>query len=68
MKLDEVESQKDYDLLMEIYKYSEAPFDVRSEAINRLKRTYPQFDREIVKDAPNDAIAVEGDTSDMKGH
>ena len=44
MKLDEIETQEDFDEKMEIYKTSSAPLEMRQEYIQKLKAMYPQFD------------------------
>ena len=44
MKLEEIETQEDYDEQMEIYKTSSASLEMRQEYIKKLKAMYPQFD------------------------
>ena len=44
MRLEEIETQEDFDEQMEIYKTSSAPLEMRQEFIKKLKAMYPQFD------------------------
>ena len=44
MRLEEIETQEDFDDKMEIYKTSSAPLETRQEYIQKLKAMYPQFD------------------------
>lgn len=44
MRLEEIETQEDFDEKMEIYKTSSAPLEMRQEYIQKLKAMYPQFD------------------------
>lgn len=44
MKLDEIETQEDFDEKMEIYKTSSAPLEMRQEYIKKLRAMYPEFD------------------------
>ena len=44
MRLDEIETQEDFDEKMEIYKTSSAPLETRQEYIQKHKAMYPQFD------------------------
>lgn len=44
MKLEEIETQEDYNEQMEIYKTSSAPLEMREEAIKKLKAMFPEFD------------------------
>lgn len=44
MRLEEIETQEDYNEQMEIYKTSNAPLEMRQEYIKKLKSMYPQFD------------------------
>ncbi|WP_067177051.1 hypothetical protein [Sulfurospirillum sp. UCH001] len=44
MKLEEIETQEDFDEQMEIYKTSNAPLEMRQEYIKKLRAMYPEFD------------------------
>lgn len=44
MRLEEIETQEDFDEQMEIYKTSSAPLEMRQEYIKKLQAMYPQFD------------------------
>lgn len=44
MRLEEIETQEDFNEQMEIYKTSSAPLETRQEFIKKLKATYPEFD------------------------
>ena len=44
MRLDEIETQEDFDEQMEIYKTSSAPLEMRQEFIKKLRAMYPEFD------------------------
>ena len=44
MRLDEIETQEDYNEQLEIYKTSSAPFEMRQEYIKKLQAMYPEFD------------------------
>ena len=44
MRLDEIETQEDFNEQMEIYKTSSAPLAQREEAIKNLKAKFPLFD------------------------
>lgn len=71
MKLDEVQTKEDFLELLEIYKTSNAPIEVREQAINKLKSSFPHWDDthhlptmevlQMIKDG-------ESDISDMGGY
>ena len=44
MRLEEIETQEDYNEQMQIYKTSSAPFEMRQEYIKKLQAMYPEFD------------------------
>ena len=44
MTIDEIETQEDFDEQLEIYKTSNAPFEMRQEYIKKLQAMYPEFD------------------------
>ena len=44
MRLEEIETQEDYNEQLEIYKTSSAPFEMRQEYIKKLQAMYPEFD------------------------
>lgn len=44
MRLEEIETQEDFDEQMEIYKTSSAPLETRDEFIKKLKAMFPEFD------------------------
>ena len=44
MRLEEIETQEDFDEQMEIYKTSNAPLKMRQEYIKKLRSMYPEFD------------------------
>lgn len=44
MRLEEIETQEDFDEQLEIYKTSNAHLETRKEYIKKLKSMYPQFD------------------------
>ena len=44
MRIDEIETQEDFDEQLEIYKTSNAPFEMRQDYIKMLKAMYPEFD------------------------
>ena len=44
MRLEEIETQEDFDEQMEIYKTSNAPLEMRQEYIKKLRAMYPEFD------------------------
>lgn len=44
MRLDEIETQEDFDEQLEIYKTSNAPLEMRQEYIKKLQAMYPEFD------------------------
>lgn len=44
MRLEEIETQEDYNEQIEIYKTSSAPLEQRQEAIKKLKAMFPEFD------------------------
>ena len=44
MRLEEIETQEDFDEQMEIYKTSSAPQETRDEFIKKLKAMFPEFD------------------------
>ena len=44
MRLDEIETQEDYNEQLEIYKTSSAPLEMRQEYIKKLQAMYPEFD------------------------
>ena len=71
MRLEEIETQEDFDEKMEIYKTSNAPLEMRQEYIQKLKAMYPQFDNS--NRLPNKEILQmmkdgEADISDMGGN
>lgn len=44
MRLEEIETQEDFDEQLEIYKTSNAPLEMRQEYIKKLQAMYPEFD------------------------
>ena len=44
MRLEESETQEDFDEQLEIYKTSSAPLEKRQEYIKKLQAMYPEFD------------------------
>ena len=44
MRLEEIETQEDFDEQLEIYQTSSAPLEKRQEYIKKLKAMYPEFD------------------------
>jgi len=71
MRLNEVETQEDYNELMEIYETSNAPIEIREEAMTKLKATFPQYDTS--SHLPTKEILAmikegESDISDMGGY
>ena len=44
MRLEEIETQEDFDEQMEIYKTSNATLEMRQEYIKKLRAMYPEFD------------------------
>lgn len=69
-KINKVSTQEDFDDLLNDFKLSEAPLDLRNEAIRELKANKPQFD-EIDKLPTQDLFDEmkdgESDISDMGG-
>ena len=71
MRLEEIETQEDYNEQMEIYKTSSAPLEMREEAIKKLKAMFPMFDNS--NRLPSKEILQmmrdgEADISDMGGN
>ena len=71
MKLEEIETQEDYNEQMEIYKTSSAPLEQRQEAIKKLRSAFPEFDNS--NRLPSKEILQmmrdgEADISDMGGN
>ena len=44
MKLEEIETQEDFDEQLYMYQMSSAPLETREEYIKKLKAMFPQFD------------------------
>ena len=71
MRLEEIETQEDYNEQMEIYKTSSAPLEQRQEAIKKLQAMFPMFDNS--NRLPSKEILQmmrdgEADISDMGGN
>lgn len=67
----EIETKEDFDELMLNFRMSKASLDERDEAINYLKKQYPQFDikdhlptRELLQQIKDS----EADTNDINGY
>lgn len=70
MRLDEIETQEDFDEQMEIYKTSSAPLEMRKEYIKKLKAMYQQFDnsnRLLSKEILQSIRDGEADIDDLGG-
>lgn len=71
MRIDEVETQQDFNELMQIYETSNAPIEAREQAIARLKARFPQFDtsnRLPTKEVLQMIKDGQSDISDMGGY
>ena len=67
----DVEDRQDYDDMLQGFKMSEAPLEVKQEAINFLKAQYPQYD--VIDHLPTKEIleqikAGEADIDDIGGY
>jgi len=71
MTLHEVETKEDFQELIGIYETSNAPIEVRENAINKLKATYPHWDETHhvpTKEVLQMIKEGESDISDMGGY
>jgi hypothetical protein len=65
-----VSTKEDFDILLNRFKTSEAPLDVRQEAMRELKAQHPKFD--AIDKLPSKELSTEmkdgeADISDMGG-
>ena len=56
MILSEVDSQEDFDELIDIYRMSEAPIEVRKAAIEKAKKEFPEFDTDKIHQVRKDVM------------
>ena len=67
-----VETKEEFDELIRNYQLSNAPMDLKDNAIRELKALNPEFNDEVDKlptaELAEDMKASESDTSDMGGY